>query len=181
MRACVCSTRTAAGVQGSSTSGRTGARACAALEQRQGCRVEPGAKGRALVCNKVGQQRQQCAPSALTLTSLLASAMRLHCMLVIFSQLAGSLFLYLSPMYFLMAARLEPLRCVGGEVGGVRCEGAAAADAGQTEESVSEQKSKRKEGAGRQAGSMAPIGQQAATKSTLAGRVRERGDGGNET
>jgi hypothetical protein len=48
-----------------------------------------------------------------TLTSLPESAMRLHCMLVIFSQLAGSLFLYLSPMYFLMAARLEPVRCVG--------------------------------------------------------------------
>jgi hypothetical protein len=46
-----------------------------------------------------------------TFTSWPLSDMRLHCMLVIFSQCAGSLLLYLSPMYFLMAARLEPERC----------------------------------------------------------------------
>lgn len=115
------------------------------------------------------EQRQQCAFS-LTLTSLPPSAMRLHCMLVIFSQLAGSLPLYLSPMYFLMAARLEPERCVGGVAAGWGARGRRQMQGRQKDQSARGREQDSTNKGGVKAGSKEP------QKSTLADR--ERGTGG---
>jgi hypothetical protein len=54
---------------------------------------------------------QQPHHTTRTLTSMPLSDMRFSCWLSILSQWFGSLPLYLSPMNFLMAGRLEPPRC----------------------------------------------------------------------